>query len=508
MVTVDAGRVRDGLVALMTLLVAAAAVTVGVNPAAAGAAGAAPTGIDECTTITEPGVYELRADLSAEGETCLAVAASDVTVDGDGHTIARSAPDDNPPAGYGEPPALLVGGTDPVSNVTVTDATVYVESLAIGEVATDAVAYRNASHSTLANVRLESPVWSAVEVVGSNDTVRNVTQSSGVFRIDGDDNVLADSTASTGDDLPYATSVVGNRSLIENVTSLGDPGLRVVGREAVVRDSTVSGIYSPAATFGDAPNSRLVNNTVVSNGVGVIDSGIVLTNSSAPEVRGTTVEATVSGSGIALVDSGGGAIVDNDANAVSVVESDDTLVRGNHVGYGGIRVVGSASGLLYDNLIVAEDPVAVGATANASAGANAWNVTPRPGENVVGGDTLAGNYYASPDGTGFSQTCSDADGDDLCDSAHELGANNTDHAPLADAPGFPVPVVDGRLPADPDGDGVYEDVNGDGEVNYSDVVTFFEHVRDPAVRDHGVAYDFDGDGDATYNDVVVLFEEL
>jgi len=45
--------------------------------------------IDSCTTITEPGQYELTRDLhSPDGETCLAIESGDVSIDGNGHSIA------------------------------------------------------------------------------------------------------------------------------------------------------------------------------------------------------------------------------------------------------------------------------------------------------------------------------------------------------------------------------------------------------------------------------------
>ncbi|RLI85400.1 MAG: hypothetical protein DRP01_06270, partial [Archaeoglobales archaeon] len=61
---------------------------------------------------------------------------------------------------------------------------------------------------------------------------------------------------------------------------------------------------------------------------------------------------------------------------------------------------------------------------------NRWNVTKQPGTNIIGGSYLAGNFWAKPDGTGFSQTCSDSDADGICDDAYILAVNNTDYLPL------------------------------------------------------------------------------
>ena len=70
------------------------------------------------------------------------------------------------------------------------------------------------------------------------------------------------------------------------------------------------------------------------------------------------------------------------------------------------------------------------------------------------------------------------------------------------------PIVGDSPPTDPDGDGRYEDLNGDGEVNYADVVDLFEGFDSSAVRNNPGAYDFDGNGRLDFDDVVTLFKSL
>jgi len=70
-------------------------------------------------------------------------------------------------------------------------------------------------------------------------------------------------------------------------------------------------------------------------------------------------------------------------------------------------------------------------------GSNAWNASKTADGNVLGGPYRAGNYWATPNGTGFSQTCTDADGDGICDSNRSIATNNVDELPLApDQPAF------------------------------------------------------------------------
>jgi PKD repeat protein len=58
---------------------------------------------------------------------------------------------------------------------------------------------------------------------------------------------------------------------------------------------------------------------------------------------------------------------------------------------------------------------------------------------------------------------------------------------------------------DLDGDGVYEDVNGNGERDFDDVVTYFESLDTDAVRNYPLAYDFNGNREVDFDDVVTLF---
>ena len=60
---------------------------------------------------------------------------------------------------------------------------------------------------------------------------------------------------------------------------------------------------------------------------------------------------------------------------------------------------------------------------------NYWNITKSAGTNIAGGPYLGGNYWASPDGTGFSQTHEDR-GDGFCDEPYVFDQWNTDYLPL------------------------------------------------------------------------------
>ena len=59
---------------------------------------------------------------------------------------------------------------------------------------------------------------------------------------------------------------------------------------------------------------------------------------------------------------------------------------------------------------------------------------------------------------------------------------------------------------DLDGDGLADDVNGNGRLDFADIVVFFENIDSPEVQDNASAFDFNGNGAADLADVTALFD--
>ena len=75
-----------------------------------------------------------------------------------------------------------------------------------------------------------------------------------------------------------------------------------------------------------------------------------------------------------------------------------------------------------------------------------FNTTLTPGENIVGGSYIGGNYWTNPAGNGYSDTCSDADGNGICDEPFLIYSNGVqiyDYLPLAKVVPFVFSVVFG-----------------------------------------------------------------
>ncbi|MDY9927699.1 PGF-pre-PGF domain-containing protein [Methanosarcina sp.] len=71
-----------------------------------------------------------------------------------------------------------------------------------------------------------------------------------------------------------------------------------------------------------------------------------------------------------------------------------------------------------------------------------WNSSLTEGTNIIGGPYIGGNYWAKPDGTGFSQTAIDANGDGIADSAYAISEKNYDYLPLTAKYNSVLPVFD------------------------------------------------------------------
>jgi PKD repeat protein len=82
-------------------------------------------------------------------------------------------------------------------------------------------------------------------------------------------------------------------------------------------------------------------------------------------------------------------------------------------------------------------------------------------------------------------------------------------ASLAGSAVVPAPAsVAGGTPTDPDGNGLYEDVNGDGRFDVVDVQALFGNRDAASARSTSGGFDFNRDGAVTIVDVQKLFRLL
>jgi PKD repeat protein len=83
----------------------------------------------------------------------------------------------------------------------------------------------------------------------------------------------------------------------------------------------------------------------------------------------------------------------------------------------------------------------------------------------------------------------------------KLGPEKTAQQPVA-LPGM------ADLPTDPDCDGIYEDLNGNGRVDFADVTLFFAQMEWVAANEPVDLFDFNGNGRIDFADITALFAEV
>jgi len=79
-----------------------------------------------------------------------------------------------------------------------------------------------------------------------------------------------------------------------------------------------------------------------------------------------------------------------------------------------------------------------------------------------------------------------------------------------DACGLAVVPLPGSAnpPTDPDGDCIYEDLNGNGRLDFADVVLYFNQMTWIAANEPVSAFDLNKNGRIDFADIVALFNEI
>lgn len=196
---------------------------------------------------------------------------------------------------------------------------------------------------------------------------------------------------------------------------------------------TIDGI-DEAESYGVHAGTDYSNITVRNLTVTDWFYGIYYQNTSSGRITGITAVSNVNG--IYLDSSSSDDIIDNSTtlnntnSGIGINNSNNNTVTGNimtsNSNYG-IYLSSSDNNTIYNNHFNNTNNYNVDVS-------NTWNTTMIGGMNIISGSNLGGNYWAYPNRTGFSQTCTDANSDDICDSSYTLDASNIDYLPLAKIP--------------------------------------------------------------------------
>jgi parallel beta-helix repeat protein len=173
------------------------------------------------------------------------------------------------------------------------------------------------------------------------------------------------------------------------------------------------------------------DNTLRGNNASNNVEGIFLYSSSDNKLSGNNANSN-NGDGITLLSSSNnntlsGNNASNNVDGIYLVSSSNNTLSGNNVNsnnYDGIYLYNSSNNSIYNNFFNNTNNFGI------SNSVNRWNITKTGSKNIIGGPYLGGNFWAYPNGTGFSQTCADNNSDGICDSPYTLDSSNTDYLPL------------------------------------------------------------------------------
>ena len=311
----------------------------------------------------------------------------------------------------------------------------------------------------------------------------------------------------------------GANRLIDGLDAAQSYGIFVHGPVTPVSNVTIRNVriqdWYSGVFFDAARNSRIEASTLSSNGF----AGAVVKKDA---VGNRVADSTVTNNNYGLIFSegaDGGTVSANEVRqntcGLFVYLSEGITVTGNRISENtgsGLNLHASGGGSIYDNLFSnRQNVVFYGEPYKA----NAWSVSPGTAwspANIVGGPRIGGNYWGAPDGTGFSQTNPDANGDGFVDVPLQIAEQNTDTYPLAQHAGSPpgVTAIPGGsgVPTDTDGDGLCDDVNGNARKDFADIVLYFNQMTWIAANEPVSPFDFNHNNRIDFADTVWLFNHF
>ena len=327
-----------------------------------------------------------------------------------GYYILNVSVSDFDPSAYGTYYAIKINA----SNVILDGAEHALDGDGVG---TDyGIIVRDAKNVTVMNVNLTDWYVGILSGPVSNLNIVNNTIVSNTFGVLMDpssnnctvaNNMIKDST--------YAISISSSsyNTISGNTISHAYTGIRLygTGKENTIINNTIENSGSTGLALFDYGSNRIIGNIITHSGASGMDV------QSGNNVIMNNIISFNTYSGILLFYKGGNIIAHNHIYSNNL---------GDSAYHGGIRIKQSSGNIIYDNIF--NNTVNVRFDDSSQ---NLWNTTKTPGTNIISGQYIGGNAWLKPDGTGFSETCTDADGDGICDEPFVINSFNIDYLPLA-----------------------------------------------------------------------------
>ena len=228
-------------------------------------------------------------------------------------------------------------------------------------------------------------------------------------------------------------------TLSANTITRNNDGISLMAgsRYVNVSGNTVADNWEYGIILSDSDYNLISGNTIRHN----YDGGMYLSDGSDRNNITNNIVDNNQDSGIFLSDSdynqlSGNNITNNQEFGIYLSKSDNNNITGNwilnngeHFDDYGIYLHNSQDNKIYNNYF--NNRQNVGYHDASSHDGNTWNITKTPGTNIVGGSYLGGNYWATPQGDGWSETHADR-GDGFANEPYVINSRYgyTDYLPL------------------------------------------------------------------------------
>lgn len=483
--------------------------------------------------IDMPGTYLLDRDIiDCQNTVGIEIRASNVVFDGQGHLISGlnrggsagifvSKDPDNP----------LTGVTIKNVNVNRWDYGIYYLNANTGviqEVRTTGnekygiVLYAESSGNTIVDNMLSDNGDGIYLTTSSNgNTIRNTSirgnRNHGISIFDSTSNVL-ESNSITGASICGVMFFTANSNTLTSSTITGDTyGIQIYHSDSnILKNNTITG-STGAGVYLDQSQENSIYNNYFKNLYNALVEGTGTQNTWNHErITGTNIVggpsiggnywATPSGNGFSethadnnhdgFCEEGYAIPIELDeknTDKAPLVISPSSSVTKPTAGFWATPISGTA-------------PLSVQFTDTSTSTPARWTWDFGDGQNSSGLETEAPNrteqnpvhHYTHPGTYSVNLTVSNPQGDDTMIKAGYI----TVFGPV-------IPIQSMVLtPTDQNGDGKYEDLNGNGNPDFGDVVIFFNQLDWIEKNEPVDAFDFNNNGAIDFNDIVVLFNQL
>lgn len=249
------------------------------------------------------------------------------------------------------------------------------------------------------------------------------------------DNLVVRSESGNPDD-----TIIKAKSSSAHVFAVKADNVRISGLTITGTKNSYSGIQ-----FSGCNNGIIEKNKISNDGYGIyllnskgstVSNNVVTNNGDYGIVLATSTGSTLSGNTAS----------NNNGRGIHLGTSDGNTLSGNTIASNGVSGLyvcpRSDNNLVFNNYFVntVNEDIKNGT-------GNAYSTAKTAGTNIVGGPYIGGNFWGKPDGSGFSETATDADGDGIADVAY--GFENSiyaDSLPLVSGTEKPIEETTPVLP--------------------------------------------------------------